>query len=447
MSLAIGLTAGGTALIEANKVTTTSADRAPMPVAATRFVQEAGYRRKATYLGLVRAGSDSLIGFEVAGLLQTLPATEGMRVAPGDVLAQLGTDTRRARLDEASATLERVIAERLQAEHRAERIAQLVEDGSVSEQDYDDAKLTAQAFNAAEDSARALQRSAQLSLDKSTLIAPYGAVVAERLAQIGAVVAPGTPVLRLVTAAGREAHIGVPIEVARRLEVGHSYPLTLTGITVDATLRAIRDHLDPATLTVGVVFDFSDQTIASVGESAELTDRRAGRGRGQLAADYGACSRHRRGLWDVLAIYADDEGNFRAQRESVEILYTQGDQAFVTGTVIPGEAVVASGLQRISPGDLVEPLFTAPGNNGEQNAYDCATAARQYPLPGAGDPDDRRGGLYQPQWHGTQRRPRDHAVLCLGTDPFLRRQPSPRRGDDHQTAGRRTARRARCQRR
>ena len=64
--LAIGLTAGGTALIEANKVTTTSADRAPMPVAATLFIQEASYRRKATYLGLVRAGSDSLIGFEVA---------------------------------------------------------------------------------------------------------------------------------------------------------------------------------------------------------------------------------------------------------------------------------------------------------------------------------------------------------------------------------------------
>ena len=365
--LAIGLTAGGTALIEANKVTTTSADRAPMPVAATLFIQEASYRRKATYLGLVRAGSDSLIGFEVAGLLQTLPATEGMRVAPGDVLAQLGTDTRRARLDEASATLQRVIAERLQAEHRAERIAQLVEDGSVSEQDYDDAKLTAQAFNAAEDSARALQHSAELSLNKSTLIAPYDAVVAERLVQIGAVVAPGTPVLRLVTAAGREAHIGVPIEIARRLQVGDSYPLTLTGITVDATLRAIRDHLDPATLTVGAVFDFSDQTIASVGESAELTIEESVEVKGSwlpitalLAAP--------RGLWDVLAIYADDEGHYRAQRESVEILYTRGDQAFVTGTVIPGEAVVASGLQRISPGDLVEPLFIANKTSTDKTA-------------------------------------------------------------------------------
>jgi RND family efflux transporter MFP subunit len=290
-----------------------------------------------------------------------------MRVAPGDVLAQLGTDTRRARLDEASATLQRVIAERLQAEHRAERIAQLVEDGSVSEQDYDDAKLTAQAFNAAEDSARALQRSAELSLNKSTLLAPYDAVVAERLVQIGAVVAPGTPVLRLVTAAGREAHIGVPIEIARRLKVGDSYPLTLTGITVDATLRAIRDHLDPATLTVGAVFDFSDQTHASVGESAELTIEESVEAVGSwlpitalLAAP--------RGLWDVLAIYADDEGHFRARRESVEILYTRGDQAFVTGTVIPGEAVVAAGLQRISPGDLVEPLFIANKTSTDKTA-------------------------------------------------------------------------------
>jgi hypothetical protein len=109
---------------------------------------------------------------------------------------------------------------------------------------------------------------------------------------------------------------------------------------------------------VGAVFDFSDQTIASVGESAELTIEESVEVKGSwlpitalLAAP--------RGLWDVLAIYADDEGHYRAQRESVEILYTRGDQAFVTGTVTPGEAVVASGLQRISPGDLVEPLFIA----------------------------------------------------------------------------------------
>ncbi|MEK9586021.1 MAG: efflux RND transporter periplasmic adaptor subunit, partial [Halieaceae bacterium] len=229
VALAIGLTLAGTALIEANKETTTSSERAPMPVAAVIYAQQPNFTRDANYLGVVRAGSDSVVGFEVAGVLTSLPATEGMRVAPGDVLAQLGTDRRQARLDAAAATLERVTAERAQAEARAERISRLVEDGSASEQDYDDARFAAQALVAAESTAAAQKQSAQLELDKSTLKAPYAAVVAERLVQTGAVVAPGTPVLRLVTASGREAHIGVPSDVARRLKTGETYTLLLQG--------------------------------------------------------------------------------------------------------------------------------------------------------------------------------------------------------------------------
>ena len=111
VALAIGLTLAGTALIEANKETTTSSERAPMPVAAVIYAQQPNFTRDANYLGVVRAGSDSVVGFEVAGVLTSLPATEGMRVAPGDVLAQLGTDRRQARLNAATATLERVTAE------------------------------------------------------------------------------------------------------------------------------------------------------------------------------------------------------------------------------------------------------------------------------------------------------------------------------------------------
>ena len=137
VALAVGLTLGGTALIKANKVATTSVERTPMPVAATLYRLQPAFTRDANYLGVIRAGSDSVLGFEVAGVLTGLTATEGMRVSPGDVLAQLGTDRRQARLDAAAATYSRVAAERAQAEARAERIAQLVEDGSASEQDYD----------------------------------------------------------------------------------------------------------------------------------------------------------------------------------------------------------------------------------------------------------------------------------------------------------------------
>ena len=356
VALAIGLSLGGTALIKANKVTTTSVERTPMPVAATVYRQQSTFTRDANYLGVIKAGSDSVLGFEVSGVLTDLPATEGMRVSPGDVLAQLGTDRRQARLDAAAATYNRVSAERDQAEARAERIGQLVEAGSASEQDYDDARFSAQALAAAESTAAAQRQSAQLELEKSTLRAPYEAVVAERLVQTGAVVAPGTPVLRLVTATGREAHVGVPADVARRLVPENTYTLLLQGERVSGELRSIRDDLDPTTLTVGAVFDLPASTAVAVGESAVLqiaeTVDSAG---GWLPIS--ALLEAPRGLWDVLTITSDAEGKQRAQRESVEILYTRGNEVFVRGTLANEVAVVASGLQRISPGDLVEPVF------------------------------------------------------------------------------------------
>ena len=357
VALAVLLTLGGTALIRANKVTTTSAERAPMPVAATTYREQASFVRKATYLGVVRAGSDSVLGFEVAGVLTSLTAKEGMRVSAGDALAQLGIDRRQTRLDAAAAAYDRVVAERAQAEARANRIASLVEDGSASQQDYDDARFAVQALTAAENTAAAQRQSAQLELEKSTLLAPYEAVVAERLVQTGAVVAPGTPVMRLVTATGREAHVGVPPHVARKLITGNPYTLSLQSEQVTAVLRSIRDDIDSATLTVGAVFDMPDDTSVAVGESAALqVAETVGSSGGWLPVT--SLLEASRGLWDVLTITPDSEGRQRARRESVEILYTRGSEVFVRGTLPPEVSVVASGLQRISPGDLVEPVFS-----------------------------------------------------------------------------------------
>jgi RND family efflux transporter MFP subunit len=356
VALAIAITLAATSLIEANKVTTTSESRAPMPVAATLFSVRSSFQREANYLGVIKAGSDSDIGFEVAGVVTALPATEGKRVAPGEVLAQLGIDRRQARLDAARAAYERVVAERSLADTRQGRLASLLTDGSVSQQEYDDTRFTAQALAAAENSAAAELQSVELELTKSTLVAPYDAVVAERLVQIGTVVAPGTPVLRLVTTTGREAHIGVPVDVARRLILGASHSLALRDRLIEGRLRSIRDDVDPATLTVGTVFDLPADTAISVGESVRLlVNEPIPMAGGWLPIT--ALLEAPRGLWDVLTITADEKGQYRAHRESVEVIYTRGNEVFVRGTLAEGAAVVASGLQRISPGDLVEPVF------------------------------------------------------------------------------------------
>ena len=72
VALAIAITLAATSLIEANKVTTTSESRAPMPVAATLFSVRSSFQREANYLGVIKAGSDSDIGFQVAGVVVLL---------------------------------------------------------------------------------------------------------------------------------------------------------------------------------------------------------------------------------------------------------------------------------------------------------------------------------------------------------------------------------------
>jgi hypothetical protein len=168
--------------------------------------------------------------------------------------------------------------------------------------------------------------------------------------------------MRLVTATGREAHVGVPPYVARKLITGNPYTLSLQSGQVTAVLRSIRDDLDSATLTIGAVFDIPDDTAVAVGESAALqvaeTVESAG---GWLPVT--SLLEASRGLWDVLTVTPDSEGRQRARRESVEILYSRGSEVFVRGTLPPEVTVVASGLQRISPGDLVEPIFDKPRPN------------------------------------------------------------------------------------
>ncbi len=118
---------------------------------------------------------------------------------------------------------------------------------------------------------------------------------------------PALQLLRLVTATGREAHVGVPPHVARKLITGNPYTLSLQSEQVTAVLRSIRDDIDSATLTVGAVFDMPDDTSVAVGESAALqVAETVGSSGGWLPVT--SLLEASRGLWDVLTITPDSEG-------------------------------------------------------------------------------------------------------------------------------------------
>ena len=355
ISVAIGAAALITGVLHARAGFDDEADaRAPIPVAAATFVTQVTYEREISFLGLVKAGRVSDLGFEVPGTLADLPVREGTEVAAGDPLGVLDTAQLQARRDATSADLERVKAELELARIKAKRQQDLQKTGAVSEEAFDETRLRARALSAQLDSVHAQLRSIDIDLDKSTLRAPYDGVVAERLVNTGAVVTPGAPVVRLVAQGAREAHIGIAAEQTRLLVEGEQYTLRLRGETINARLRSIRPDVDPQTLTTTAVFELPAETRGLDGEPVSLVLQESVAMKGGWVP-MSALLEGERGLWTVLRLEETDQGVITV-REAVEVLAVQGDRVYVRGTLADRQRYVADGVHRLAPGTLIDPV-------------------------------------------------------------------------------------------
>ncbi|MEO0435293.1 MAG: efflux RND transporter periplasmic adaptor subunit [Pseudomonadota bacterium] len=322
-----------------------------MPVSHDRFELQSGYQREHRYLGLIQAATRSFVGFEVPGALEQIHVREGQRVDAGTALATLNSDALSARQAAAAATVEQVAAELELARARTVRQAPLRDTGAISAQSFDDTRLAEKALVSALASARANLRTIDIELEKSVLRAPYAAIVGRQLLDRGAVTQPGSPVFSLVSTAEREAHIGIAIEKADNLVIGESYPLRLRGDIVSAQLRAVRPDVNPITMTTVAIFDLPSGLNAFDGEPVAV-------GLPQEETEIGgwvplsALIEGDRGVWSALAIRESDEGTY-TERAAVEVMHVAEDQAYVRGTLVDGDLIVADGVHRIAPGTLV----------------------------------------------------------------------------------------------
>ena len=327
------------------------APRTPLPVSTTLYQSQDSYQRKVSYLGLVAAGRKANLGFEIPGQISTLPLRQGSPVQRGDVIATLDDAALQARRKATAADLEQARAELELAQLKARRQSELRETGAVSKQAYDETRLQARALGSRVEAVSARLASIDIELEKSSLIAPYDGVIADRYVSQGAVVNPGTPVVRLIETSSQEAHIGVSASRAGSLEPGSRYSLKLRDASFQAELLSVRPDVDPLTRTTTAVFAIPAEIAALDGEPLTLElEEPVYMAGGWLPI--AALLEGQRGVWTVLRI--ESEGSsFRAVREAVEVLDVRGDQAYVRGTLVSGSQVVANGVHRITPGTRV----------------------------------------------------------------------------------------------
>ncbi len=294
-------------------------------------------------MGRVESTSQAMIGFERSGRIAEMLVEDGQRVERGDVLAKLDTQRVQAQLVEARAALELADAEARLAKTSEKRIAALVRSKLESAQRLDEAK---EANNIAQ--ARLAQIKAQLDtlsleLEKSTIIAPYTADIIARVVDEGSVVNVGVPVFEIANNATLSARIALPPEVASTLTVGELYDLRIGDNLVQGQLLTVGTQRNLRTRTVDTVFAVPNAISTLVGDliAADLSITLAQTG---VWVPTSALANGVRGMWNVYVVA--NQGQTQVQSRAVEIIYTDGQRAFITGALQDEDLLVMGGTHR-----------------------------------------------------------------------------------------------------
>lgn len=167
---------------------------------------------------------------EIARKVVTVAVEDGQEVAAGQVLFEL--DTR-----DILAQMARLRAQSRYAKASFGRYDTLSETGAVSQDARDSSKLRV-------DEVQAGMRELEVMLEKSRVVAPFSGTFGLRPISVGAWVAPGTPLGRLVDIATLKLDFRLPERHAADVAVGTEVTFHVDGRAEE--FRAIVSAIDPA---------------------------------------------------------------------------------------------------------------------------------------------------------------------------------------------------------
>jgi RND family efflux transporter MFP subunit len=153
-------------------------------------VLRARITEKITYTGTIEAWNKINITPEVGGKIALIHVQAGDRVAKGQVLAELETDSIRLQLKQAEAGVAVAEASHADALRNKERMDRLIKESAVSEQQREKVQLVYDSAVAQLEQAQAGLNLARHALDVSIMRAPFSGVIASKNAEVGDVINP-----------------------------------------------------------------------------------------------------------------------------------------------------------------------------------------------------------------------------------------------------------------
>ncbi len=219
--------------LEADKVASIERVSAIAVKTATATIETV--KRPVSLIGTVRAYQDVVLVAEVAGQIRQIMARPGDYIAAGGALMKIEDDLPKANFAVAEANLKK-------AKKDLERFQALKAQSATTDAQLDNAVL-------AVEQAEANHVLAKQQLDRTNVRVPFSGVIATRMVDVGAYLAPGTPIANLVDLSQVKVVVNVPEEDVFKLRKGDPVAVTTTlypGRRFAGRVFTISDKADEA---------------------------------------------------------------------------------------------------------------------------------------------------------------------------------------------------------
>lgn len=336
----------------------------PEPIRAVRTmtIQSSSSAGSAEYAADIRARTETRLAFRVGGKLVSRPAEVGMAVKAGQVLARLDPEDLRQAETSARAALTSAEAnqELVAAEYR--RYKELRDQGFISSLELERRATSLKAAQSQVEQARAQLGVQRNQAGYTTLVASASGVVTAVEAEVGGVVAAGTPVVRLALDGPRDVVFSIPEQsvLALKALVGKPGALRVRpwggSELLPATLREVAAAADPATRTFLARADLGKaalqlgQTATVVVEGPPLP--------GIARLPLTALTKAK----DQSAVWVVDRSTMTVKLQPVAVGGADGNEVVVTQGLSPGQDVVVAGVHVLNAGQKVK-FYAAPGGS------------------------------------------------------------------------------------
>lgn len=299
--------------------------------------------------GTLMAEREAMVRSEASGSILQISAAEGQQVRRGAVIARIEDQA----LSDAHTSAQSVVRSAEQAlavaEREAARTESLVKGGALAERELDTTRNAVTAAQAQLADARSRLATSAKQLDHLTVRSPIDGVVAERPANAGDVVSPGTELFRIIDPRSMRLEASVPSEALAAVKVGLPVQFEVRGYPGQSFLgriERISPAADPVTRQVSIFV-----TIPNT----------AGRLVAGLFAEGRVAQQSRRGLVVPLAAVNTDNrqqpwvlraSGGKAERVQVQVGLRddQTERIELTGGVKEGDRLLVGSAQAITPG-------------------------------------------------------------------------------------------------